>query len=160
MPIVFAAVIGIVITLYRNDMLHAAAHRVGQEATFLKLEQALGGPGFGTPRAVASMAKAAAALPEIAPLPVSTSKSYASSTSDRDSSSTSTSTSTSTTTTMKATTTATPRTVAAPRPQPQPQPASKQVARPEAEPTNAVFKQPKGAKKAKGNEFDPLNPSL
>jgi len=29
-----------------------------------------------------------------------------------------------------------------------------------AETPDPVFKQPKGAKKAKGNEFDPLNPNL
>ena len=154
MPIVFAAIVGLVITLYRNDVIHAGARTVGQEAAYLKLETALGGPGFGTLRAVEPMAKAAAALQEIAPLPAptSTSKYEASNSDSSDSSST------------PSTKVATP---SRPEPKqlapaaPQPQAASRSVAtRPVADTANPVFKQPKGAKKAKGHEFDPLNPNL
>jgi hypothetical protein len=154
MPIVFAVVVGLVITLYRNDVIHAGARTIGQEGAYFKLEEALGGPGFGTPRAVADMAKAADALPDLTvPAPTSTAKSVLS---EEDSSSSSTAT--------KSTSTSRPepkKTAPAPQPQPQPQvrPAAV-VTRPEQEAPNPIFKQPKGAKKAKGNEFDPLNPNL
>ena len=154
MPIVLAAIVGLVITLYRNNMIHAGAQTVGQEAAYLKLETALGGPGFGTPRAVEPMAKAAAALQEIAPLPVSTSTSqYEASRSDSSDSSSTPSTKAATPSRAE------PKKLAAPPPQPQAasRPA---VTRPVADTPNPVFKQPKGAKKAKGNEFDPLNPNL
>jgi hypothetical protein len=153
MPVVFAAIVGLVITLYRNDVLHAGARTVGQEAAYLKLEAALGGPGFGTPRAVEPMAKAAAALQEIAPLPAPTSASkYEASRSDASDSSSTPST--------KVTTPSRPEPKLA-SPSPQPQAASRPaVTRPVADTPNPVFKQPKGAKKAKGNEFDPLNPNL
>jgi hypothetical protein len=156
MPIVFAAIVGLVITLYRNEVIYAGARTVGQEAAYLKLEQALGGPGFGTPRAVEPMAKAADSLDEIAPLPTPTS------TSKSDSSSSSASDSNRSAAAPKATTTATPVTdlKKVSTPAPQPQSAPRPVARPEADTPNPVFKQPKGAKKAKGNEFDPLNPNL
>jgi hypothetical protein len=154
MPIVLAAVVGIV-ALYRNDLLHAGARTVGQEAAYFKLEEALGGPSFGTPRAVESMAKAAAALPDLPPppAPTSTAKSEPSTPSDTDSTSTK-----SVTTKPTGAPRAEPPKAAAPRPEPQSAP--RPVARTEEEKPNPVFKQPKGAKKAKGNEFDPLNPSL
>ena len=56
----FAA--GAAVTLYRNDLVHAAARSVGHESSYFELERALGGPSFGTPRAVEQMAAAAAAL--------------------------------------------------------------------------------------------------
>jgi hypothetical protein len=156
MPIVLAAIVGLTITLYRNEVLYAGARTVGQEAAYLKLEQALGGPGFGTPRAVAPMAKAAAALDELAPLPAPTS------TSKSDSSTSSVSDSSGSKPAPKSTATSVSisdlKKVAAPAPQPQAAP--RPAARPEADTPNPVFKQPKGAKKAKGNEFDPLNPNL
>jgi hypothetical protein len=160
MPIVLAAVAGLVITLYRNDMLIAGARTVGQEATYLKLESALGGPGFGTPRAVEPMAKAAAALLPIAPLPLPVSRPK------YDASSSSNSSDSSSATTAKAA-------VTSPAPlQPEARPIAKSApdrssasrsapTRPvAAEAPDPVFKQPKGAKKAKGNEFDPLNGNL
>ncbi|HEX6273641.1 MAG TPA: GYF domain-containing protein [Polyangiaceae bacterium] len=159
MPIVLAALVGLVVTLYRNEVLHAGAKTVGQESAYLKLEAALGGPGFGTPRFVEPMTKAAAALPEIAPLPApsSTSK-YDSPSSDSSDSSSST---------TQATTVAKPTPVAQAErkvtaPSPERQNASRNApTRPAvAEASNPVFQQPKGAKKAKGNEFDPLNPNL
>jgi hypothetical protein len=50
--IFLAALAGLVVTLYRNDVLRSAARSAGVESTYLKLEGALGGPSFGTPRAV------------------------------------------------------------------------------------------------------------
>jgi hypothetical protein len=47
-----ALIAGVGVTLYRNDVLRRAAVSYGQEKTYLKVEAALGGPGFGTPRAV------------------------------------------------------------------------------------------------------------
>jgi hypothetical protein len=160
MPIVLAAFVGLVVTLYRNDVLHAGARTVGQEGAYLKLESALGGPGFGTPRFVEPMAKAAAALPDIAPLPVPTSTPKVDSSSSGSSDSPS-STSTQATTLAKAMPTAAPEprrvTPASDRPTPTRAAPTRPVA---AEAVNPVFKQPKGAKKAKGNEFDPLNGNL
>jgi hypothetical protein len=43
------------ITLYRNDLLRDGARRVGQESAYLRLEAALGGPAFGTPRSIEQM---------------------------------------------------------------------------------------------------------
>lgn len=160
MPIVLAAAAGLVITLYRNDVLYAGARTTGQEAAYLRLESALGGPSFGTPRYVEPMAKAAAALQEIAPLPAPTSTSTSKSDSTSDDSSDSSS---------KPTTTPKPSPASQPEPRkvsaapsPQPQSAPRGATRPAAavEAPNPVFKQPKGATKAKGNEFDPLNGSL
>jgi hypothetical protein len=56
-----AALAGLVVTLYRNDVLHSAARSAGLESAYLKLESALGGPGFGTPRALEELRPAAAA---------------------------------------------------------------------------------------------------
>ena len=158
MPIVLAAVVGLTITLYRNNVLFGAARTVGQEMAYLKLESALGGPSFGTPRFVESMAREADALPDIPPpAPTSTSTSEASRSEARDTSSTPASTAT---TKPTPTPTAETRKVSAvTTPQP-PRPAAAPAPRPQAEAPDPVFKQPKGAKKAKGNEFDPLNPSL
>jgi hypothetical protein len=51
--LVAAAVLaGAVVTLYRNDLLRDLAHRAGQDAAYERLEVALGGPAFGTPRSV------------------------------------------------------------------------------------------------------------
>jgi hypothetical protein len=160
MPIALAAVVGLTITLYRNEVLHAAARTVGQEPAYLKLEAALGGPGFGTPRFVESMAKAADALPDIPPpAPTSTSTSEPSESETRTSSTTPASTSTTTSAPTPTPTAETRKVSAVTTPSP-PRPAAAPAPRPQAETPNPVFKQPKGAKKAKGNEFDPLNPSL
>jgi GYF domain 2 len=55
---------GIGVTLYRNDVLRTAAHAVHQDGLYAQLEQRLGGPAFGTLRAVEQSAdgQAAAAL--------------------------------------------------------------------------------------------------
>jgi hypothetical protein len=76
-----AFVVGIGVTLYRNDVVRQAALSAGQGATYLKVEAALGGPGFGTPRAVemaappaslnAAVAAAAAPMPARAPVAAS-----------------------------------------------------------------------------------------
>jgi hypothetical protein len=50
--IALALIAGVGVTLYRNDVLRQAALSAGQEKAYLKIEAALGGPGFGTPRAV------------------------------------------------------------------------------------------------------------
>lgn len=50
-----AVLAGTGLTLYRNDMLRQLAVSAGQERTYLRMEAALGGPGFGTPRAVESL---------------------------------------------------------------------------------------------------------
>jgi hypothetical protein len=167
MPIILAAIVGLTVTLYRNDMLHAGARTVGQEANYLRFESALGGPGFGTPRAVESMAKAAAALPDLPPPPAPTSTYKSSSvTSENGSSSTSTTTAATAATaamTKPASTSLSEAAKASAPPRPaQPASVSRSTPAPraEAEAPNPVFKQPKGAKRAKGNEFDPLNPSL
>jgi hypothetical protein len=70
-----AFVAGIGVTLYRNDVVHQAAISAGREATYLRMESALGGPGFGTPRAVQAFAtpiSLSAAVAELgsAPAPV------------------------------------------------------------------------------------------
>lgn len=43
---------GAFVSLYRNDVLHEAARSLHQEGLYAKLEAKLGGPSFGTPRAV------------------------------------------------------------------------------------------------------------
>ncbi len=58
-----AAVAGVGITLYRNGVIREAAISVHQEALYARLETALGGPSFGTLRAVEqSTSEQAAAL--------------------------------------------------------------------------------------------------
>jgi hypothetical protein len=168
MPIILAAIVGLTITLYRNELLYAGARTVGQESNYLRLEAALGGPGFGTPRAVESMAKAAAALPDLPPAPVPTSTYKSSSVTSESGSSSRTTTATTAAATAAAMTkpastslSEAARGAAAPRAaQPAPVSRPSPAPRAEAEAPNPVFKQPKGAKRAKGNEFDPLNPSL
>ena len=167
--VVLALAAGAAVTLYRNDLVHAAARSVGQERAYVQLENALGGPGFGTPRAVAQMAAAAAVLTaatDAAPTPSAPSTATAAAaTSEPSSAATSTTT---------AAPTPEPAAKAAP---PAPPPAEKSVApAPHAAPARAashaaasspeknidpVFKTPKKGKKGgKGNEYDPLNPTL
>jgi len=43
------------VTAYRNDWMRPAALSVGREASYLQIERSLGGPGFGTPRAVQTL---------------------------------------------------------------------------------------------------------
>ncbi len=60
-----ALVAGLSVTLYRNDVLRDAALSMGRANTYQQLEQSLGGPGFGTVRAVQSLGEgfAATSLP-------------------------------------------------------------------------------------------------
>jgi len=56
-----ALVAGVGITLYRNGVLRDAAHSIHQDRLYAQLELRLGGPSFGTPRAVEQDATAEAA---------------------------------------------------------------------------------------------------
>ncbi|WP_437318240.1 DUF4339 domain-containing protein [Sorangium sp. So ce385] len=47
-----SVVTGLTLTLYRNDVLLDAARSAGREGVYQKIETALGGPGFGTPRSI------------------------------------------------------------------------------------------------------------
>ncbi len=160
--VVLSVLVGAGVTLYRNDVVHAAANSMGQTASFLKLETALGGPGFGTPRAVEKMMERPKlpADPVATPLPTTTAAA----------------TTAPTTPAPQAEAPKPPipepaKTAAAPAPEPPkaaaPTPAPRAAA-PAArsgggfgvtDPDN-VFKQPKKGKKAKGSDYDPLNPSL
>ncbi len=71
--VAFALLAGVGVTLYRNDVLHQAARSAGQEATYLQLERALGGPGFGTPRAIQVLTDAQPTLAAAALTPSATS---------------------------------------------------------------------------------------
>lgn len=174
--VVLSVLVGAAVSLYRNDVVHAAANSMGQSASFLKLETALGGPGFGTPRAVEQMMT----RPKLEAEPVAPSLSTTSTTSTISTTST---TPAATTTTPspapspqveapKPATPEPPKAAAAPAPQPPkastPAPASRAASAAPAtrsggsgvtDPDN-VFKQPKKGKQAKGSDYDPLNPSL
>lgn len=152
----FAA--GAAVTLYRNDLVHAAARSVGQEGAYLKLETALGGPSFGTPRAVEEMAAAAQALapaeaptlPAAAPAPAPSAEPSATSSAEPVKMAES-SAEDAPHHGAPAATSRSPR-----RSAPSPRPARRHVAPPSH--ATPVFNAPK--KKSKGSEFDPLNPSL
>lgn len=53
---VLAVAAGLVLTLYRNDVLMAAAKSAGSESVYTKVESAVGQPGFGTTRSVEHLA--------------------------------------------------------------------------------------------------------
>jgi hypothetical protein len=179
--VVVALAAGAAVTLYRNDLVYAAARSVGSEATYLKLESALGGPSFGTPRAVEQMAAAAAALTAASdplarapatPAPASTSASTstpstaatgaeASRPSDTSAPSTPVATSPSNTTSA-AEKPAAPRPASAPLHASHAAPAHAAASHASAAPekTDSMFAAPKKGKKAKGSDYDPLNGSL
>ena len=50
--VVLAFAAGAIVALYRNDLARRGARAVGIERAVLAVERSLGGPGFGTPRAV------------------------------------------------------------------------------------------------------------
>jgi hypothetical protein len=52
-----AALLGLAVTLQRQGALAAMFAAAGQSATYANFEAALGGPGFGTPRAVDALLK-------------------------------------------------------------------------------------------------------
>jgi hypothetical protein len=83
-----AALAGLVVTLYRNDVLHSAARSAGLESTYLKLEGALGGPSFGTPRAIEDLRPSSATAAAATSPSVSTPSSATTSSTTSDSSST------------------------------------------------------------------------
>jgi hypothetical protein len=63
-----AGVSGLVLALYRNDALLGLAHSAGLDARYLRVEHALGSPGFGTPRSLDALRyvpPAVAATPEV-----------------------------------------------------------------------------------------------
>jgi len=177
--VVVAFAAGAAVTLYRNDLVHAAARSMGQETSFLKLEQALGGPSFGTPRAVEQMAAAAASITAAsatsAPTTTVATPSIPAAPSTPEATATTAATAAPTATSASApTTTATsepaPTTTAHAEPPPQASkpaaaaPAHAAAARPAAtsspDKIDPVFKTPKKGKRGKGSEYDPLNPSL
>jgi hypothetical protein len=49
------ALLGLLVTLHRNGALAALSASAGQSAAYQSFEAALGGPGFGTPRAVEAL---------------------------------------------------------------------------------------------------------
>jgi hypothetical protein len=170
---------GAAVTLYRNDLVHAAMRSIGQEGTYVKLESALGGPSFGTPRAVQQMAAAAAALtatsasdapsavatPTSTTTPASTSSPAAPSTASPAADSAPTAPSTD----AKVQASAAPSEPAKPAEAPRHPETTKAVSSPRPTPhasgpetaVDPVFKTPKKGKKGgKGSEYDPLNPSL
>jgi hypothetical protein len=172
---------GAAVTLYRNDLVHAAMRSVGQEGSFVKLESALGGPSFGTPRAVAQMAAATAALTVAAPVSgTTTTESSPSTASTTNGASSAASTSeTPKPAEIAAAEAPKPAETAAAEPSKPADPPKAETSKPAeahrpaapaarpashaastAEAIDPVFKTPKKGKKSKGNEYDPLNPSL
>jgi hypothetical protein len=149
--VVLSVVVGLAVTLYRNDVVHAAAISMGQTGTFLKLESALGGPGFGTPRAVEKMMTRSKVEAEPVAAPIATTPTPASTTPE------SITPSAPTPEAPKAAAPEAPKAAAAAPRSPAPSTASRSGGSGVKDPDN-VFKQPKKGKK--GNEYDPLNPSL
>jgi hypothetical protein len=154
--VVVALAAGAAVTLYRNAMVHAAAKSIGQERSYLNLELALGGPGFGTPRAVEKMTESSrallASLAAAAVVPVATRAAPKAEASEPE----------------KPAETVTPSKpvemprASAPAPNGATKPASASLPpamhAPAAKTPDPVFKAPKKGKK--GSEFDPLNPNL
>lgn len=62
-----AACVGLLITLHRNGALGAWLASAGQGAVYSSLEKSLGGPGFGTPRAVERLLQQAPPSSTLAP---------------------------------------------------------------------------------------------
>jgi hypothetical protein len=65
--IALAAVLGLLITLQRNGVLASLFVSAGQAAAYERLETTLGGPGFGTPRAIDALVATAPKLAGSAP---------------------------------------------------------------------------------------------
>jgi hypothetical protein len=158
MLIGLAMIAGLGVSLHRNGAIQGALASAGQGAAYENLERSLGGPGFGTPRSVeALVAKTPAVAPALvaaltttvspsspAPEAAPTPAPAAASESDAPSG-------------------GRPLAAEAAAPARKPAPASKPapvrqaaVSRPAAAPEPLR----KASKKSKGNEYDPLNPSL
>jgi len=166
--ILLSVAAGAAVTLYRNDLVHAAMRSIGQEGSYVKLESALGGPSFGTPRAVQQMAAAAALVSTpatdapttavatstgVAPAPSTASPASDPAPAAPASEAKPSAPSEPSKPAQAARAPEPPKSVAAPRPTPHATSSDTQV--------DPVFKTPKKGKKAgKGNEYDPLNPSL
>ncbi|WP_437486833.1 DUF4339 domain-containing protein [Sorangium sp. So ce1014] len=58
-----SVVAGLMVTLYRNDVLLDAARSAGREGVYQRIETALGGPGFGTPRSIEKLGVSSAPAP-------------------------------------------------------------------------------------------------
>lgn len=148
--IVLSVLVGLTITMYRNAVVHAAASSMGQGASYLKLEAALGGPGFGTPRAIDTMTartrapESTVSVSPVAPRPTPTTE--AAPTSEPK---------------PLAEAPASPKTaapaVAAPRTVPA---AAQRGGGSPSPPSDNVFKTPKKGKKGGASDYDPLNPTL
>lgn len=150
---VLALAAGLVMTLYRNDLLLTAAQSAGSEAAYESVESTFGQPGFGTTRSVEQLA--ALVTPEEA----------------TDVSGTST-TSTTTSTTTAATETSESKTPAsAPKTAEQSDASAaakgeKAEPKPSQAPTRAKPRavhrpaKKKSLKRFKGSEYDPMNASL
>jgi hypothetical protein len=54
-----AALLGLIVILHRNGALAEIFASAGQGSAYASLEASLGGPGFGTPRAVDALARRA-----------------------------------------------------------------------------------------------------
>ncbi len=52
-----SALLGLLVTLHRNGVVHTLLASAGAERTYARIETALGGPGFGTPAAVEALVK-------------------------------------------------------------------------------------------------------
>jgi len=154
---------GLLVTLYRNDLLRPMAESAGQKSAYEKLESALGAPGFGTPQAVTQMSTTlnpettAAALTDTSTTPSTTSTTP-----------TTTTTTTATTDSNDSTASsdnvpASERGMAAP-PQAKQSPTTSSVrkASGSAPAPRSKPKAPpgKGMKAYKGSEYDPMNAKL
>jgi hypothetical protein len=159
--VVAALAAGAVVTLYRNAVVHAAARSVGQEAAYLNLETALGGPSFGTPRAVEKMADSSRALLESiaaapsAPVPAAVAPAATSESAAPAPVAAAKTEEPARPAALPAATSVKPAAASgATRPVSASMPRSPAASKEPA----PVFKAPK--KKSKGNEYDPLNPNL
>jgi len=148
---------GLLVTLYRNDLLRPMAESAGQKSAYEKLESALGAPGFGTPQAVTQMSTtlnpqtAAAALTDTTTPSTPPSTTTTTTTDSSDSSESSDNVP------------ASERGMAAP-PQAKQSPTTSNVHRASgsAPAPRAKPKAPpgKGMKAYKGSEYDPMNAKL
>jgi hypothetical protein len=64
-----AVAAGLMMTLYRNDILSSAAQSSGSEGVYSKVESAFGQPGFGTTRSIEELAALVPNSEPISPVP-------------------------------------------------------------------------------------------
>lgn len=151
---------GLLVTLYRNDLLRPMAESAGQKSAYQSLESALGAPGFGTPQAVTQMSTmlnpetAAAALTGTSATPTTTTTTPSTTTTTTDSSDS---------TDSSDNVPASERGAAAqPEAKQSPSTSSPRRASGGAPAARAKAKEPpkKGLKAYKGSEYDPMNAKL